>query len=192
MTLVGVNNEQEEAIRAFIAFNDWDIEIEMGDTNIQHILEVPVSGDSSGSPDQVRDAALDNNIQEDVQEGQPIDMLHDGDQPTCPHCFLIPCVTTHRQGWLLEQKPPRPSNNKIRKKMYKKFWSVMEYRGAWRHPMYIRKKTVALRGQPDQNMVWETAVGNHIREIMPDCILKFVRGLYPNPPGVPYMGHRWE
>jgi hypothetical protein len=27
------------------------------------------------------------------------------------------------------------------------------------------------------------------REIMPDCVLSVVRGLYPNPPSQPYMGH---
>jgi hypothetical protein len=29
------------------------------------------------------------------------------------------------------------------------------------------------------------------REIMPDCVLSVVRGLYPNPPSQPYMGHKW-
>ena len=30
------------------------------------------------------------------------------------------------------------------------------------------------------------------REIMPLCVIKDVRRRYPNPDGVPYMGHKFE
>ena len=30
-----------------------------------------------------------------------------------------------------------------------------------------------------------------VREILPQCILDLVRGIYPNLPGQPYMGHKW-
>ena len=30
-----------------------------------------------------------------------------------------------------------------------------------------------------------------LREIMPDCVLLLVRELYPNPVGVPHLGHKW-
>ena len=36
----------------------------------------------------------------------------------------------------------------------------------------------------------ETAV-HVLREIIPECVLNLVRGLYPNPPDTPYLGHKW-
>ena len=38
--------------------------------------------------------------------------------------------------------------------------------------------------------VSETAA-HVLREIMPECVLNLVRGLYPNPPDTPILGHRW-
>ena len=29
-----------------------------------------------------------------------------------------------------------------------------------------------------------------VRELMPVCVLNDVRKRFPNPPGIPYMGHR--
>ena len=37
--------------------------------------------------------------------------------------------------------------------------------------------------------------GNHVnavRERMPNCVIKDVRSRFPNPPGIPYMGHKRE
>ena len=45
------------------------------------------------------------------------------------------------------------------------------------------------QGQLDEEAI--VCVGS-IREIMQDCVLKFVRGLYPNPESQPYMGHKWH
>ena len=36
----------------------------------------------------------------------------------------------------------------------------------------------------------ETAV-YVLREITPECVLKLVRGLYPNLSDTPYLGHKW-
>ena len=36
----------------------------------------------------------------------------------------------------------------------------------------------------------ETVV-HMLREIMTECVLKLVRGLYPNLPDTPYLGHKW-
>ena len=58
--------------------------------------------------------------------------------------------------------------------------------GARWHPLYIRKKVTAIC----QDHVDETVV-HVLREIMLECVLKLVRGLYPNLPGTPYLGHQW-
>lgn len=107
----------------------------------------------------------------------------------CRFCFCSPCVTTHRQLWLPNQ-PVRVHvrNSELRKQKYRKFWKIMDTKGAWRHPKYLRKKG-RLLGVEDLSTVW-TTVGT-IREVMPQCILELVRGIYPNPPGQPYMGHKW-
>ena len=63
---------------------------------------------------------------------------------------------------------------------------MMNMRGAWRHPLDVRKKeTVMCRDHTDGTFV------HVLREIMPECVLKLVRGLYPNPPDTPYLGHKW-
>ena len=46
--------------------------------------------------------------------------------------------------------------------------------GGWRDPRYLAKKA-AVEGEPDNDPNWIPS----IHEIMPDCILKLVRGLYP-------------
>ena len=60
-----------------------------------------------------------------------------------------------------------------------------------------RKKHLALQqednGQNDE-IVWSNATGSKasVREIMPECVLKFVRNLYPSPPQYTNMGHKWH
>lgn len=194
--IIGVNREQEEAISIFLNSMDWEyLQIEVEDNqanqaNQAHEAATPFQTQEDGARTH-RNAHANNGPNVPLPEPWHADLLHEDGHPTCDYCFLQPCVTTHRQAWLQDQQPPKDTNNKIRKKMYRKFWSVMEYRGAWHHPLYMEKKIIALGGEPDHNLVWESAVGQHVREIMPDCILKLVRGLYPNPPGVAYMGHRW-
>lgn len=64
---------------------------------------------------------------------------------------------------------------------------MMYHRNVWNHPTYIQKKISALQRDPRyRNFV------NHRRDIMPNCVLKCVRGWFPNPENVPYMGHLWE
>ena len=55
-------------------------------------------------------------------------------------------------------------------------------RRAWRHPSYVREKETAMcRNHIDGTVV------HVLREIMPERVLKLVRGLYPNPPDTPYL-----
>lgn len=192
LLLKGVDELQAEALRHFINFHDWNIEVEE--------VAQPAEGEAGGAqanivvmPSQPNQG---NGYKEDEPNNLPLhqgDLLEDPDEVECPHCYLRPCAITHRQGWLEKAQPPKLSNRNIRKKMYKKFWSVMDHRGAWREPRYTRKKYNEMRREiPDDDLVWENAVGNHQREIMPDCVLKFVRGMYPNPAEYAYMGHRWQ
>jgi hypothetical protein len=51
--------------------------------------------------------------------------------------------------------------------------------------MNEKKSWMLARDQVDEYVVTVA------REIMPDCVLSVVRGLYPNPPSQPYMGHKW-
>ena len=74
-------------------------------------------------------------------------------------------------------------SSEIRKKLYRKFGSMLNSRGAWRHPLYVRKKTTTMC----REHVSETAV-HVLTEIMPECVLNLVRGLYPH---TPYLEHKW-
>ena len=70
--------------------------------------------------------------------------------------------------------------------MYRKFGSMLEMRNSWRHPAYLQKKSAVMERDGVDESVVEV-----LREIMPDCVLLLVRELYPNPVGVPYLGHKW-
>ena len=69
----------------------------------------------------------------------------------------------------------------------------MSYRNAWSDERYLHKKQLALQqevNRQNDEIVWAGRVS--VREIMPDCVLKFVRNLYPNLPQYTYMGHKWH
>ena len=63
----------------------------------------------------------------------------DDDREECIFRFCSPCVTCVRQQWLGHGHDAHKRNSGIRKKLYRKFWSMMNMRGAWRHPLYVRK-----------------------------------------------------
>ena len=116
--------------------------------------------------------------------GNNIDAFGQGEgEGECQFCFCILCVTTIRHLWFGGPSRPHARNAQLRKAKHKRFWKMMDDRGAWRHPRYLRKKQRLL--QTDE----ETVVTD--REVMPDCILNVVSSAYPNPPGQPYMGHKW-
>ena len=77
-------------------------------------------------------------------------------------------------GWAMGRTLHK-RNSGIRKKLYWKFWSKMNMRGTWRHPLHVREKETAMcRDHVDGTVV-------HVfREIMPECVLKLVRGFYQN------------
>ena len=74
----------------------------------------------------------------------------------------------------------------LEKKMYRKFWSMLEMRNSWVHPADLQKKLTVMECDGVDESVVEV-----LREIMPDFVLSLVRELYPNPVGVPYLGHKW-
>ena len=118
-------------------------------------------------------------------DGEPDDQPEAaGDEQACPYCFLLPCVTTLPHVFLGPGQQPCDNNSGIHKDKYRKYWMVINNLGGWNIPRYLAKKVqVANGGQ------WAVI---HKREVMPECVLKQVRGLYPNPHGRPYLGHMWE
>lgn len=119
-----------------------------------------------------------------VEIGQEI---IDKDERECPFCFLTPCVSIPKQSWLGEKIRPNTRNTGLRKQRYRKFWKLLSTRGAWLDERYQQKKNKLYKSQDSrQGTVWT------LREVMPDCILSLVRSLFPNPIGMPYMGHKWE
>ena len=99
----------------------------------------------------------------------------------CPYCFLHPCVATTNSSIADPGQAPHDENNGIRKRIYQRYWKIIQNLEGWNIPQYITKK-IGAAGR---------AAVNHQREIMPACVLKLVRSKYPNLPGVPYMDHLW-
>jgi len=59
-------------------------------------------------------------------------------------------------------------------------------------PRYIERKETILAADPHKKQNAWSGPAKHKRDIMPDCVLKLVRGWLPNPPAKPYMGHKWS
>lgn len=182
-TFTNMTQDQLDGIRMFINMNEWtNIVIEECATTVSQEAE-----NDTGSTD-AAPTASGSNI-----NTPPIfcDILQNNAYEACQHCFLQPCATHYPQSWLVKKRVPHNGNCKTRLRMYKKFWSVMSHRDAWKHPFYVTKKQVHLSASfPD--IVWERGAGPHSeREIMPHCVLELVRDLCPNPPGQDYTGHKW-
>lgn len=110
--------------------------------------------------------------------------VDDDTDPECSFCFLRPCVTDRPMYWLGDGQRACEENSSIRRTKYSSFWKVLNNLGAWSDPRYFEVKIQRANGG-------EWAV-NHRREVMPVCVLKKVRSLYPNPKGKPYMEHKWK
>lgn len=101
-------------------------------------------------------------------------------ESACPHCFLHPCVASLPAEWLGRGQRAHTANSSIRRVMYGKYWKMIYNLGGWTNELYVAKKLTETHGV------------HHMREIMPDCVVVKVRTLYPNPVGIPYLGHKWE
>ena len=147
--------------------------------------------DSNDNGDNHRDNNDGNGDDDDDDDDDGDDDGSDGESDNsadfdgCRECLCNPCVTSHRQAWLGNAVAPHNRNADLRKKRYKHFWQMLDRRQAWIHPSYLRKKAQLLNRQ-DDTIVYT------VREIMPRCVVDLVRSLFPNPPGRPYMGHKWQ
>ena len=196
-----VTEEQKLGIEAFFGHSGWDLEVVREEPFLPTVPgnQAPTDGRRTSGTDPHptdSDNQEENNIRPTIarmganQSQNMPESNYEPDPEACPHCYLNPCVTTFRQGWLGNGQGPRNGNNGKRKEKYKKFWSLIGSFGGWNHPLYLAKKNRALQHEVNQEeFVWEG--GRTLREIMPECVLKLVRGLYPNLPGQDYMGHKW-
>ena len=161
-----VTDEEDQELLNLLERNNWQLENFVGEPGrIQADQEAVADGDEY--PEINRPCYILVPPREDMQE--------------CPDCFARPCVThpSNQQGWWpLVAAQPAAGNNVHRKDLYYKFWNMCYIRGVWADERYIQKKE-EIHGEV-----------NIRREIMPDCVCRQVRFWYPNPPNVPYMGHK--
>lgn len=175
---LSVTEEQKLAIQAFFNHNDWDFN-EIPQTNNNN-------NDNSNNEDNEETDTVDAEENEVETRSEDTIDVNDQNDDVCQECFCLPCVTTNRQAWLGNGQMAHNRNSGIRKQKYKLFWRMLQDRGAWSNPRYLRKKSRLLnRDRVDDSVVVVR------REVMPDCILNLVRDLYPNPKSKPYMGHKW-
>ena len=100
----------------------------------------------------------------------------------CPHCLLSPCITEGgNDGEFVGggSQGPCVENQGIRHRLYRRHWTHLDFLGVWQKPIYLARKVQSAGRE------WVLVVK---REIMPVCVLKKVRTLYPNPSGVPCVG----
>ena len=183
LALFGLDREQEAAIKELFEERGWDYVHEISlpflnfvetflarnsfvqpffttdDTTVVSVEpETERQGDSCASAISVT-AAVDVSHSGQGNEASELG----GDRRECAFCFCSPCVTCVRQQWLGHGQDVHKRNSSIRKKLYRKCRSMMNQRGAWRHPLYIRKKETAMcRDHTDGTVV------HVLKEIMPE------------------------
>lgn len=183
-----VSVEQLDTINQLFGHYGWNF-VEVQRSEKRHSETVSV-GDSSR-----RDASSQtySDIETGANEEENILIFHipqNQEEEECRYCLCKPCITDERNQqlwWETVPVAPNSRNSGLRKDKYQRFWTMMYHRNAWQDPRYTAAKIAALRSDPHQRQYeW------HRRDIMPKCILTLVREWFPNPPGVPYMGHLWE
>lgn len=184
---IRVTREQKEAISAFFAHSEWDLDV------ISELLETSHQiGEITPNKEPGQQRCMETNVCSGG-DGDDSDTAEDNHlcrhPEECTHCLCYPCVAHTNQAWLGRGQCAREGNNLVRKSKYKKFWKMLSDRGVWKDPRYLERKTLALHRQTDNDeaIVW---IGS-LRELMPSCVIEKVRSLYPNLPGVPYLGHKW-
>ncbi|XP_052249944.1 uncharacterized protein LOC127857542 [Dreissena polymorpha] len=183
--------EQEETIKALFNHNDWEY-IEIKSTKVcrkrkaQHVSEAtrsvqqPTDSTGNSGPGGYGDNGGDGEPGGDGGDGGPGAVQAHG---KCLKCYMNPCVVIANRHLCGQGQGPSEYNPPIRKDVYKKFWRVIDNLGGWLIKEYRRKKS---NSSNLQNIVYLK------RDIMPECVLDFVRARYPNPHGQAYMGHKWE
>jgi hypothetical protein len=176
-----LSDDQLENIRGVFNHFDWDFDSAViSDSN--SLVNAETQTDSPENDYET------NNIDEFVNE--PFRIQQDPNSSECIYCFCRPCITdevNRQMWWETEPHPKHKRNRNLRKEKYKRFWTMMYHREIWDHPRYVEKKRRALEQDPRfRNLVWPG------RDIIPDCVIKCVRGWFPNPDNIPYVGHLWE
>ncbi len=117
-------------------------------------------------------------------------------EETCEECYCSPCIVTprFRQHWWPEQRStPHPRNRFHRFPLYRKFVQMIFRRGGFNDDRYVEKKRLMIAlSRVDRNKKPVYGQSGTKREIMPDCVIRFTREYYPNPPEMPYVGFRFE
>lgn len=116
--------------------------------------------------------------------GEPVGPINHELEGECQFCFLNPCVTARGLQFVGAGQNASDKNSGIRRTKYRQYWNVVNNLGGWNDPRYITTKVERANGG-------EWAV-KHKREVMPICVLKQLRTLYPNPKDKPYMDHKWD
>lgn len=178
-----LSDDQLDNLRGVLNHFGWDLDSVIVNENNSSV-DAETQTDTC-TPGVTNDEASENN-----EDYEPFRIQQDQNIDECPHCFCRPCITNEvnkQQWWEDEPHPGHVRNKSLRKETFKRFWTMMYHRNVWSHPSYIQKKIRALqRDHRYRNFVY------HRRDIMPDCVLKCVRGWFPNPENMPYMGHLWE
>ncbi|KAK3085584.1 hypothetical protein FSP39_005671 [Pinctada imbricata] len=186
-----ITEEQFFAIEAFFAHSNWDFEKsivfnEWRDEVTADINFSEAGRDDSTSEDNERETEVSPSVSLDnVQQRLNFEGRNDSNAVECDKCFCTPCITFYPQKWLGNGCLPHIRNASIRKTKYKKFWTMLSRRDAWKDQRYLEKKMTLFRESADEGIVWTC------REVMPECVVSLVRSRYPNPPGRAYMGHKW-
>ncbi|XP_078700629.1 uncharacterized protein LOC144927195 [Branchiostoma floridae x Branchiostoma belcheri] len=200
----------EEYIRGFIqhyGFEEGDVvEVNSGPHHPHPDLPAdPPPGEVHPDPDSDQDdppppaageVQDDPPAQHDADQAGPANLIPQADGvEECRRCLCRPCVTTPEPLWLGEQ-PACEANAGLRKEKYKNFWAIMANMdpSPWYDARYRAKRERRLAEDaeraPDVRRLVTTGRGS-ARDIMPKCVLKLVRAKFPNPPGKPYLGHKW-
>lgn len=188
-----LSTEQFELLRIFLQYQDLDVDNVLVDikdlqsqTGNEELIDVkPVEQLEIRNGDYVSAAAEVFNAPELEDEEM---ILRPGE---CSECLSVPCVTLFPQRWLgpgQTANPRRPElNSGVRKRIYKKYWKVLKDNRVWEDRRYQRRRSLAITQAKEAGHEPVRVE----REIMPQCVLDQVRGLYSNPPGISYMNHQW-
>lgn len=94
----------------------------------------------------------------------------------CAFCLQTPCVIL--AGPMRPRGQPLPTNHARRLKEYRYFYGRLNKKGLWKCLIYLERK---------QELGCHI---NDVRQVMPFCVVNDVRKRWPNPPHIPYMGHK--
>ena len=181
MVTLKMTETQKCAVKQLFDDHGWLFEeapLPVQDT-LSHTESSGVENGSTGNTDEGGDF--------DPERYEPGFVIQQGEGGECPYCLCTPCITNERnrqRWWPLAPRPNHRLNSLSRKTCYKSFWTMLYHRRVWLDARYITRKRTALGLDPQQNRDGSI----HRRDLMPDCVLKLVRGWYPN---VEKSAHTW-